>query len=167
MMTATPATIVQHAWASLARWHQCGEPLHRLSDAEVDIARTGLPLDLQLATAAIRAPGLLYRVGEREWLIVARHGAAEPYPVPPGAIQRGFESPTLTYVTEVGEDGDFAAGVIGLRMVPTPAQLRVYPGNRYTEMGTHLLDRDEYTNELIRLGKCLPHFYCKDSESSE
>lgn len=156
MAAGDPAPVVRDAWASLVRWHQAGERVHRLTPHDVEAARSGLPLDLPLASAPIRAAGLLYVIERRLWLVVARHAAREPYPVRAG-VSRAYAEPMLTYATEV--NGGLASGAINLRDSPTPAQLRIYPGTSLGEHGARAMDRDEISTEIVRLAQCLPHFY--------
>lgn len=157
MAGGNPLPVQRDAWACLVRWHDAGEPIHRLTSDDVERARSGLPLDTPLATAPIRAKGMLYIVDRDEWMLVARHEALEPYQSAPDCPPRAYTEPMLTYATMFG-DG-LASGTINLRDAPTPAALRIYPGTSHGKLGAITLDREQIAPEMIRLAKCLPHFY--------
>ena len=146
MTGGAPSAVVRDAWSTLVRWHECGEPSHRLTDAEHELARAGLPLDLPLATAPIIAAGMLYIVRRSEWILVARHAALEQYRVADNCPPRAYTEPMLTYATE-SSDG-LASGVINLRDAPTPALMRIYPGTYLGALGPRQLDRQEITPEI-------------------
>lgn len=149
------------AWASLVRWHECGERVWRISAAAAD--ETGdmlLPPDLSLATARVRAEAVCYQLPDREtWIVLARHAPAPREVLVRGEVRWAFRQPVLTYCTEI--DGALAAGYYSLADYPTAGALPVSirPGTVHGLTGVRPLGDAETTEEEARLSLALLHHY--------
>lgn len=143
---------VLDGWASLYRWHQAGERVWRI---EEDDAPPALRDDLPLATAPIYAPGVCYHGPERaEWIVVARHAAAEPVYYGEAAEQAyAYPAPVITYAALIGTT--LASGFLNLSDQPTPAALYLLAGRS----AERWLDDDDIAPEETRLRRALRHWY--------
>lgn len=115
--------VMLDAWASLIRWHECGERIWRISAAVADeVGDMVLPPDLALATARVRAEAVCYQLPDRtEWIVLARHAPAPREVVVRGEVRWAFRQPLLTYCTEIG--GALCAGYYSLADYPAAGQL--------------------------------------------
>lgn len=137
------------AWATLFRWHQAGERVWRVKGPSAAL----LP-GLDLARAPTIASAVLYQLDDRsEWILVARHGAAEAIAVKAPDMVFAYPEPMLTYLTPVADT--LASGVVNLQEMPTPADLWLPAGRQ----GQRWLDQDDVSTEETRLRRVLPYFY--------
>lgn len=153
--------VLLDSWASLLRWHECGERVWRISAAAAD--ETGdmlLPSDLSLATARVRAEAVCYQLPDREsWIVLARHAPAPCEVVVRGDVRWAYAQPVLTYCTEL--DGALSAGVYNLLDCPTADSLplSIAPGTSLGLKGMRPLGEAEVTEEDSRISLALLHHY--------
>lgn len=156
----TPRVMLD-AWASLVRWHECGERVWRISAAAAD--ETGdmlLPADLPLATARVRAEAMCYQLPDRrEWIVLARHAPAPREVVVSGPVRWAFHQPVLTYCTQI--DGNLSAGYYSLENYPTPAKLplTLMPGTSLGLQAVRALGPADVVEEDARIALALLQHY--------
>lgn len=153
------ARVQLDAWATLARWHEHGERVWRISAAAADeTADMLLPPDLSLATARTRGEAVAYQLPDRpEWIILARHAPA-PCVVPVAeGVSWAWGQPLLTYCTLL-DGGPMAAGYYSLTDQPTPARLSLRPGNTLGQT-LRALTEASIAEEEYRVGLALLHHY--------
>lgn len=148
--------VLVDAWASLVAWHQGGELVYRVRS---DVRTPAIPPDLALAIAPVVRHGVCYVLDRSEWIIVARHDADAMIPIRAPERVIGYPAPVLTYCTELA-GGQLSSGYVNLRDQPTPRHLRIYPGASQTELGPRPLGAEELGEEMIRLARVLPLYYC-------
>ena len=153
--------VLLDGWASLVRWHDCGEKLWRISAAAAD--ETGdmvLPHDLALATARVRAEAVCYQLPDRsQWIILARHAPAPCTVVVRGEIAWAYRQPVLTYCTEI--EGRLATGYYSLADYPTagslPAMIAV--GSVVGPQGVRPMGAIEAAEEESRVALAMIHHF--------
>lgn len=151
--------VLLDAWASLVRWHECGERVWRITPAAADeTADMLLPADLPLATAPVRAEAVCYQLPDRsQWIIIARHTPAPCEVVVRGGVRFAYAQPVLTYCTLLADD-TLASGFASLVDQPTPVELTLAPGHRYGRT-LRALTEAECAEEDYRMSLALLHHY--------
>lgn len=153
--------VLLDAWASLVRWHECGERVWRISAAAAD--ETGdmlLPADLPLATARVRAEAVCYQLPAREtWIVLARHAPAPCEVIVRGDLRWAYRQPVLTYCTQI--DDSLASGIYNLDDCPTAGSLplTIAPGTSLGLRGVRPLGEAEVSEEEARISLALIHHY--------
>lgn len=148
-------------WASLVRWHECGERVWRISAAAAD--ETGdmvLPADLPLATARVRAEAVCYQLPDRsQWIVLARHAPAPRTVVVKGEVAWAYRQPVLTYCTMV--DDRLASGYYSLEDYPTAGDLppTIQAGTVLGLGGARPLGEVEAAEEDSRVALALIHHF--------
>lgn len=149
------------SWASLLRWHECGERVWRISRAAADETADMLLLpELPLATARVRAEAVCYQLPDREtWVVLARHAPAPRRVTVRDDVCWDYAQPVLTYCTMV--DGALAGGYYSLADYPTAGvlPLSIRPGTSIGLHGARQLGNAEVAEEDARVSLALIHHY--------
>lgn len=119
-------------WASLWRWHQAGEPVWRITEAEERDTLAAPPRgDVQLATCRLRREAVACILPDRrDWIVIARHAPAPAWV--PVYCEHGwaYAQPLVTWCGRSDGEGAtaFTSGYVSLLDQPTPADVVVLPG---------------------------------------
>lgn len=142
-------------YAALWLWMSGGQPVERLTMA--DVGPISVDLRLDIAPVERQSVGYILPADPRDWLVLARIAAKECVRL--DAVEYAYPEPMLLWTGWRGERRAIMTGCINLATTPTVAGLRLGFGKNYAELGEADLTQADADDDLLAIGQCLRRFY--------